>query len=346
MSVANFLNSNWLIAIIIVAPLMAVLVKKRKYFLKLFLPTESITIFLVQTTKKLTAQTRPFLHQPQVLGVASNIPSDFSFPSLHTALGTLFAWIMSSVYPKFSWLWFGMLTAIAVSRVELGFHYPRDIFGGFLLATFIFWFFYLLAKTKKALGWSQDVNIRRKLVHLFYGLILVFLLDYQLVSDKQFFYWLVFSFLVVILSPILPDAFRKIINYFEREKSKKFLALGPFLFTLSSFLSWFIFSKNIAIASIINLAVGDSVNALAGSFWRAGKKTGKEKSKKRIGAALAAAFAALLINSQYLSFGQAAAGSLATLLFEFSEPKINGKRVDDNFLIPLVAGLTMTLLPS
>ncbi len=327
----QLLNSQILIFLIVFFPLLIGFIRKRRYFFTLFLSTTATTTFITQLLKKITAQPRPFSENPLILGTKTNIPQDYSFPSLHTSLGTLFAWILTFIYPKFSWLWFAILMIIAISRVKLGFHYPKDIFGGFLISTLIFWFVYLLARSKKTLAWKRDLNIRRKIIHLFYGFILVFLLDYQILTTNLFLWWLILNFFIVFISPFLPKKIKFLILLFERNYHKKHLAVGAFLFTLSAFLSWIIFPKNIALVAILNLAIGDSVNALAGSFL-------KSRGKKRIEAALASFFATLLISAQYLVIPAALAGSLATFVLEYTEPKWQGKKIDDNLLIPILSG--------
>ncbi len=335
MSWAGFLNSPFLIVFLSIIPLVIGFIKKREYFLALFLPAESVTIFIGQLVKKITAYPRPFLKDPQVLGIHTNIPQDYSFPSLHTAVVTIFAWILTFIFPELSWLWFAILVVVAYSRVALGLHYPQDIFGGFFIATFIFWGIYLMAQSKKALAWKKNPNIRRKIIHLFYGFLLVFLLDYQILSRRLFFYWLIAVLFIVLISPFLPSGIRKIISYFERNKKAKFLVIGPLLFTLSAFTSWMIFPRNIALAAILNLAIGDSVNALTGSFLQ------NSGQKKRLEAAIASFFAVTLITSQYVPLIPAVTGGLVTLALEFSEPKIKGKKIDDNLLIPLFSGLAI-----
>jgi len=338
MSFAEFLNSPALLFLIVFFPLAVGFRRKRKYFTTIFLPAELSTYLAHKLLKLLTAQPRPFISQPEVLGVTSNIPRDYSFPSGHTAVATLFAWILTFVYPRLCWLWFAILVIIATSRTKLGLHYPQDIFGGFFLSSLIFWFIYLLSRRKEVLGWKQNSNLRRKVFHLFYGFLLTLLIDQEILSLPLFFFWLCFSLLLVITSPFLPNSFRKAINYFEREKGQRLLAKGPFFFTLSSFLAWLFFPKNIAIVAILNLAIGDSVNALVGSFL-----SGRGK---RLEAAGAAFFATLVISCQYVAPLQAIVGSLITLAFEFSEPKIKGRKIDDNLFIPLVSGGIVSLLPS
>jgi len=333
----EIINSRLIIVLIGVIPLLVGFLKKRKLFLRLFLPSETLVLFVGQIVKKITAIPRPFWQQPQVLGVISNIPTDYSFPSLHTALSTLFAWILSSIYPKLCWLWFGIMAIIAYSRIRLGLHYPQDIIGGFALATIAFWFFYLLAHNQKTLKWGKNPNTRRKLVHLFYGLFLVFLLEYGFINKQLLLIWTGFLFLITIISPLMPVGMRNLILYFERNQKAQFLAIGPLLFTFSSLLAVSLFRQNIALAAILNLAIGDSVNALVGSFW-------PREKKKRLTASLAAYLAVTLIASQYIPLKISATSSLATLLLEFSEPKIGERKIDDNFFIPLLSGTLMTIL--
>ncbi len=390
----ELINSPLLITVIGLFPLIIAFKKARPLFLRFFLPAEAIILFSGQLLKKVTAIPRPFWHQPQVLGVASNIPQDYSFPSLHAALATFFAWALSYFYPRLAWLWFGIMTGIAYSRVSLGLHYFTDVIAGFILGTICFWFFYFLSHNRRALQWGQDPNARRKLIHLFYGLLLVFLLEYRFLSPFNLLLWTIFLGLLSLNSAFLPRRIKNLILYFERQRetsftyferqretgpayferqretgpayferqretgpayferqretssaqfepqpSHRFLALGPLFFTLSSLLAVLIFSRPIALAAILNLAIGDSVNALIGSFW-----SPNPPRKKRLAASIAAYLVVVLATVQYLPLKVAALASLGTLALEFSDPRIKGRKIDDNLFIPLVSGILMTLL--
>lgn len=333
----KLLNSNLIIFFLVLFPLAFGFVKKRKVFFTLLVPSLVATTFVVELLKKITAVSRPFINNPQILGVQSNIPTNFSFPSLHTALATFFAWSLAFLKPKLSWLGFALLLIIALSRVYLGLHYFQDLIGGFAIATLIFWGIFIVHRRKVITKISQAVNLRRKIVHLFYGFALVFLIEYQIL-DTFLFLILTLSWGVLTLSSAiwLPARLKKLIMYFERDKSPPFLGEGSFLFTLSSFLAFLIFPKPIALAAIINLAVGDSVNALVGFYF---------KSKgKRIEASLAAFFATALVSLQYISPWQAIAGAITTSIFEYSEPKISKKKINDNLLIPLASGAAIWLI--
>lgn len=72
-------------------------------------------------------------------------PSDqFSFPSGHTAAAFLFACLVFNFYPLFAIPCFIWASAIGMSRVLLGVHYPTDLVAGALLGSACaFWGIYL-----------------------------------------------------------------------------------------------------------------------------------------------------------------------------------------------------------
>jgi len=60
---------------------------------------------------------------------------------------------------------------------------------------------------------------------------------------------------------------KKIICHFERSKDHKLPAVAVWLYLLSSLITLLIFPQAIALAAIVNLAIGDSINALTGYFF-------------------------------------------------------------------------------
>ena len=311
----------------------------------IFIPSLISTLFLGKVIKALTQISRPFVKNPHVLGVTTNIPIDYAFPSLHTAIATLIAWIITILWSKFCYLGFLGVLLIAYSRIAYGLHTIQDVAGGFFIATATFWFFYFLSQTKEASAWSKNVNLRRKIIHLFYGLALAFLVNYQILNITYFAILTISLTLILLfnhLKPIKPLV--KLIVHFERKPFPKLLGQGPLVFTWSCFLATLIFPNPIATVAILNLAVGDSINALVGYYLNHGKLTKKKKLK----ASLASALATALVSLQYLPPKLFLPATFVTAFFEFTEPKIGSRKIDDNFFIPLVSGgiilLTQKLL--
>jgi len=334
--IGNLLNSDILLACIVLAPVvMAIVQKKTKT------ATATIAIYLCAflagiTIKKVAAIPRPFIYQPQVLGLSANIPQDFSFPSLHTMLATIFAWTLASVAPQLSWLGFGINLVIALSRVLLGVHYYTDIFFGFVFATLIYWIGFFLINLKEVV--KPHSNIKRKLIHFAFGVGLVVLLKYQLITDLQIIpIFLGLGLIMFFVNHPEFKIFRKFVVHFERDKNPEFPGLGVFWYLLSSLTALLFFEKSIAMAAIINLAAGDSINALTGFFYNRPKE-------KLIGPSCAAFFASMLLVMNFVGPLRALTGVLTTSILEFIGPKVKGKKVDDNIWIPIVSAAAMALV--
>lgn len=330
-----WLNSPFLLILLVSFPFLLALQRNNRRLINLLTAGNALILFLVQLIKQITAIPRPYQIEPNILGVKTNIPNDYSFPSLHAGLATFFAWAMSYISPKLSWLWFGILAIIAYSRIRFGLHYPRDIIAGFGLATLIFWSLIFLTQHRQQFSAFTQANVRRKIFHLFYGLSLVALMTTQIPMQWVFIFFLIIIYSIIILFPILPHKLQILINYFERPGKRQLW--GVFFFTLSAFTAYLLFPFHIASAAILYLAVGDSVNALVGAFFHL------PPQQKRLEATLAATGASFLITLPYLSPQAALLGSLITALFEFSEPKIKGHKINDNVLIPIASGLVVFL---
>ncbi len=346
----QILNSPWLLFGFMSTPSILAWMKGKKNHFFLFNTGYTAAFSSGYIIKQITEVARPYVNNPQVLGIVSNIPRNFSFPSLHATLITVFAWSVSTIAPPLAWLGFLIAFLISLSRIYLGVHYYFDIVGGFLLGTFIFWISYSLFQPNKVFPIEANPNIRRKIFHLIYGLSLAFLIHYKVITPFQLgLMTLAFGGFVLISRYQRKNKLSKIITYFERNPKSKYLGLGPLFFLISSFATTLFFKNNIAVAAIINLAIGDSVNALIGQFWYQPSLFQKLKNKpmpkeKRIGPAIAAGVATMIITLYYVNPLQAVIGTLVTFILEFSTPKLGKRELDDNLLIPTLSGLAMSLV--
>lgn len=106
-------------------------------------------------------------------------------------------------------------------------------------------------------------------------------------------------------------------------------------FALGCFISIALFSKNIAIAAIAALVVGDSAAAILG------KKYGKKRiyGKKTEVGTLACLLSSFMICIMFVPIEVAACGAAAAALTEL----FSGKLFNDNATIPIISGGAMTV---
>ncbi len=77
-------------------------------------------------------------------------PTDFSFPSGHTATSFAAGLVLSHLDPKRRWFYLILATLIAYSRIYLHCHRPIDIIGGFIVGAIISAIVLKTLRTKRA----------------------------------------------------------------------------------------------------------------------------------------------------------------------------------------------------
>ena len=82
---------------------------------------------------------RPIVHFPKIKQIVQPHQTFKSFPSDHSTIAFTFALIviLIGVTPFWEVLLLTIASIVAISRVYVGVHYPRDILGGLLMAILI-----------------------------------------------------------------------------------------------------------------------------------------------------------------------------------------------------------------
>jgi len=185
----------------------------------------------------------------------------------------------------------------------------------------------------------------RNLIHIAVGITIMLLILNYSQTRWLLFYLLIISILFSFLSyfykiPIL----NWLLDNFELERHRKTFPGKSFIFFIAgSLLVIKLFPQNIALASIAILTFADPVSHLA-------SKIGKTKypkpfnTNKTIFSTFLGIIAAIIVASFFMPLKYAIPASILALFSEALIIKIWEDYVDDNYLIPLVAGTSIFLL--
>jgi len=181
------------------------------------------------------------------------------------------------------------------------------------------------------------LELRRQIAHLLFGILLVLLIYFDIIGFEVVGVLFIISLLIPYFCKI--RHFNKFVYYLEREsETNSFRAKGLVFYLLGVFFSLILFDKNIALASIIILAVGDSISAIKGRVKH--PFNNKKYLEASVLAWLISGFIASLFVPFYISY---IASFVAMFIESFDLKKL---KIDDNLIIPLIAGLVMTLIQS
>lgn len=185
-------------------------------------------------------------------------------------------------------------------------------------------------------------EFRRKLFHIFVCIIAIILLSKNIISLIYLVILLIFGIVISLISkkkklPIISWFLKK----FDREEDI-LPGQGSLALLLGIILLILIFNeKNVIYASIMILAMGDSFNALIGKQLKKTKHLRKTKhpfSEKYIEGTIAGIIAATLGAMVFVSITEALIASVVAMIVESLELKLGRHLIDDNILIPLIAG--------
>ena len=189
-------------------------------------------------------------------------------------------------------------------------------------------------------------EIGRQIFHLLFGLTLVVMYYFDILSPLAVFLGIIIGGLASIISKRanLPG-FTFFLKHFERpEQRKTFPGRGMIYFFVGVLLVMQLFEKDIALAAMTILALGDSVSHLFGVKFGRIKNIFNGNGRKLLEGTFAGTLAGFLGAAIFVPIPEAFLGALAAMILEVIEIDLNKKSLDDNLIVPLVAGTVMFII--
>ncbi len=192
-----------------------------------------------------------------------------------------------------------------------------------------------------------SLEFRRQVLHILFGIALIYLINFGYLDAERIFLIIGLGLFIVHLYkkkhkvPLI----HRLLHLFEREKQiQKFPGQGVVFYLLGVFTVLVLFPFEIAIASVAILAFGDAVSNIIG--YNFGSIRILFKPKKSIEGTLAGIIAGFLAAVFFTTLHPVAllVASSFAMLAEIPNIKILNLPIDDNLVIPLVAGGTLNII--
>ncbi|MFC1691371.1 diacylglycerol/polyprenol kinase family protein [Nanoarchaeota archaeon] len=193
----------------------------------------------------------------------------------------------------------------------------------------------------------MELNIRefkRQIFHLIFGAVLIILIYFDILSLEALAVIFALGYIISILSrtneiPVISWFLR----HFEREETmREFPGKGALFFVAGCLIVLILFEKNIALASIAILTVGDSISHIIG--YQFGKRKHPWNQDKLIEGSIAGAVCGTFAAFLFVPFIYALAASLFAMFVEAIEVQILKRVIDDNITVPFVAGCVLYIM--
>lgn len=192
---------------------------------------------------------------------------------------------------------------------------------------------------------ERKFEARRQLFHILLGLSIVVFINYNILNRITMPIIIIAGFLISHYSKksSIPVISWFLLKFERKTHLRTFPGRGVIFYFLGAFIVLLLFDdRNIALASIMILAFGDSVSHIFGIHF--GKTPHPLSGKKFIEGGIAGFFAGLLGAMVFVNFQEAALAAFAAMAAEAIDVKIGIEQVDDNLIIPVVAGATIWAL--
>lgn len=185
----------------------------------------------------------------------------------------------------------------------------------------------------------EKLEFRRQIFHLVLGISIVMLILFNLLTRERLVWILVIGAILSFISirKNIPGI-SWLLKIFDRPKVR-FPGEGAFYYILGCTISLYLFQLNIALASIMVLALGDSFSHILGKTYGV-KKFGMKTLMGTFAGIFFGYFGALVFVDASMAF----LGTTVAMLVEAIELRVKNIVLDDNILIPLISGLVMQIV--
>jgi len=189
----------------------------------------------------------------------------------------------------------------------------------------------------------EKSEIKRKLVHILFGVVVVIMLKFGLIGWLHIFFLTIIGIVISFLCKKYNIPFvNYCLNVLERnENLRKFPGKGVVFYFVGIFLILLFFPNNldIVMAAILILAFGDTAGYIFGvEFGRIKHPFTDKKFLEGMVAGIIAGFLGAII---FVPWHEAIIASFFAMVAEGIEIKIGLEEVDDNIVMPLVAAVSI-----
>ena len=187
----------------------------------------------------------------------------------------------------------------------------------------------------------------RQLLHIAVGLVTVILIHIDILTPLSIFLLILLGVTASILSKFTRiPGFDFFLKHLERKENKNFPGKGLIFFFIGVLLAVKLFPRDIALASIMVLTLGDSISHIIGARYGKIRNIFNGNSKKLFEGTFAGTITGFLGALLFVPIPEAFLGSAAAMIAEVLEIELNHNQLDDNLTVPLVAGAIMVLVRS
>ena len=190
----------------------------------------------------------------------------------------------------------------------------------------------------------NHIEFRRQFFHIIYGLIFVTLLKLDILDLNRILGIIVIGLLISLISIKwkIPLIWWFLKRFERKDQLKKFPGKGAIFFIIGVFLAVGFFEKEVALASIMILTLGDSFSHLIGRFY--GKYKFHFNKLKNYEGLIAGVFFGTIGALAFVDLKYAFLGSLIAMFFEMLDLSVFNHKLDDNLFIPLISSAVITLI--